>query len=635
MTEAMGESGRMPSWSLTEASLQLELVAARTRVMLPFRYDDPMEKAVERCLDLSPSRERGDGEVRPSTPSANTRDGVGESPEPKRRRVWQEKSRRDDTLRELDLPLRQMYAPPPATNAPEAANVGADDSSAQNDVTVAWLELKKEAHNAILGNLHLVFDGATRRWYAGPHSAGAPWAVPVAVRCCELFLYPSGLGYLVVELDWCRPAHRRKGDDGRPLRAASTVGELLAILQRTRGSWLHRDVDSRKDKKRSVRGPWVLDPAKLREEAGGLDSGATDEGTQGRAPKAPFKTRSSDRDRATKPRVVDYLPTPINASVIHQVSHGVALQELLVWLVGKALKLPKEDPPAYRYVAHHTAVVLGKPPSDEGQAHAVLFHLQRAVHAEYVPPPPGATPWAPLRARGNRWLAVGQEGTASLTWPDGKTLSYFDREQWPGRFHSVYFVLALHARMERTMLSKTLTRIAGFGSVLGARLRDGKEVDAVLREELDELIRDITVHSAGLVSEDAGGVTDYAWFYRALRDALGVPSVLAELRREAEGLDTLVRQVQARQEERFRRVVEHVGLFGLVVGLIGTFGSVTFTGTLGHQIVQFLEAAAWPISLAALTLLCAVSWRYLTRRVGEQKDRERTRSLSGQRRRTP
>ena len=227
---------------------------------------------------------------------------------------------------------------------------------------------------------------------------------------------------------------------------------------------------------------------------------------------------------------------------------------------------------AVRFAQHQTVVLLeaeATPPTEEGREQ-LLFYLGRAAGTEYLPPPMSHTPDRILYTRANRRIIASREGSAALCWMPGpdapvKVDEDFERVTWPKRFLEVYLMLALHARAERRTLGHLAGEVAGYAS----RLSPDPESAADLRYDARKLRNTMTRFTLTMAGAESGGVTDYAWFFRETREALGVPDVLREVRAELDELSLRVEGEHARRQEEFQTAVGIIGVPAVMFSIVG------------------------------------------------------------------
>ncbi len=251
---------------------------------------------------------------------------------------------------------------------------------------------------------------------------------------------------------------------------------------------------------------------------------------------------------------------------------GAALAELADWLLLQA-RDPVDAPPlrtgTTRHAVHQTALVTGEAPSP-AELDRALFHLRRAVPETHQPPPePGAD--RVLATAGNRRIAISRDGCVHLAWPAGSRWNEgsFDTDDLPRRFAAgVYLRLALHTLAERRTLATLSEEAQGRGAYL-----DDIESVAARREDLFELARRAAQYSLSMVGDDPGGRAQYAAFFGAVREVLGIPAQLAEVRAKVSELFELVETAQQWREADFQAKIAGLGAyavpFGILCGLLG------------------------------------------------------------------
>ncbi len=289
---------------------------------------------------------------------------------------------------------------------------------------------------------------------------------------------------------------------------------------------------------------------------------------------------------------------------------AATLADIADWLLVSAEESPHEPPRRVgpsRNAFHQTAVVLDATTPPE-HLDDLLFVLRRGARADNVAPPAGTGPDRVLATRGNRRIGLSREGCVQVSWLDPAANTEFERNQAPQRFGSgVYFYLMLHAQAERA----TLARLAADAQGPARSLTD---IHAVVdqRDALFELARESARYSLALVGDDCGGTSDYAWFFREVRDVLGTGPQLAEVRAEIASLFELVEAAQSQREADAQAKIAALGgaavPFGIVTGVLGV------NGPPGSNAAQWWGLLAGGLVFSTLGWLAA--WRWWIRRAG-------------------
>lgn len=312
-----------------------------------------------------------------------------------------------------------------------------------------------------------------------------------------------------------------------------------------------------------------------------------------------------------RPEQLARLPEALRGA--HLPDARVPLATLLDWL----LDPDATDPPPRvegRRAFAHTSLFLAERPSD-AELHALLYGLRRAADARQPPPAEPSPREAVIALRANRVATLAREGAALVGWPQAGTDPAFEQAFFRKRAHALYLHLLLHAHAEQA----TLGRLARDAAVEAGGLGSPDTV-AQRRDHLFDLARRMTTYTLSMVGDDPGGTTDYGTWFRAAREALGIPATLAEVRAEVRELFELVeaayeREQQrsaaeaGRREEAFHRAVTvfgtTIGAAGLATGIFGVNLPFPWPGT------GALAWTGWLAFLAVLALTVAVTHRIL------------------------
>lgn len=288
-------------------------------------------------------------------------------------------------------------------------------------------------------------------------------------------------------------------------------------------------------------------------------------------------------------------------------------------LIDYLLVVPQEDPaaphrrcPTGRHLTHHSAVTLSGPPASPDRLDALLWWLRGASDARHRPPPLSEVDRH--QPRSNRRLSYCREGCIALNWPDGEDSRQFEVESWAQRFQVVYLLLSVHVHAERA----TLLTLAAEAARLAADL-DGPDKTANRRDDIYALAQRMTRYTLSMVGDDPGGRTEYAAHFRAVRETLGVPAALAEVRAELDELFHLVEaargivaeRAQVERDRHERAFHRRATLLGVILG-----PATLVTGIFGANLHPELPIGAWGMSFWLIVACGAVAWLVYRRAPG-------------------
>lgn len=300
----------------------------------------------------------------------------------------------------------------------------------------------------------------------------------------------------------------------------------------------------------------------------------------------------------------------------------IGMANLVDWLV----LLPDDDPAApprrtgsSGRVAHHTHVVL----SDRLEATAradLLFRLRRGLRKSQLPPA-DVGPDLVLELRANRVLGVSRKGTVSLSELTGDSGDQYERDTWPTRWHGSYALLAAVLRAQHLALAERAVEVTHGQLDLSSSARNPAE----RRDQMRALAERISHQVLTMPGAEPGGLTDHAWFYRSLRDTLGLPVLVAEVRDQAHVLleraerayleerrareeqehkaQAQREQEEARRDRRLHQVVATVGAVVLPATVISGLLGMNLPPTTANDAPTYI---AWLVAVAAFCGLAAV-----------------------------